>query len=89
MHGFRISKVDPGDGYIDLEIESLTLLPGRYHLSLWITAPGGRPVYDGDVQASLEIEASDVYRSGRMIDNRYGFVYFPQRWKVGGSVVSG
>ena len=83
MHGIRISKVEPGDGYIDLEIEALNLLPGRYQFSLWITAQGGKPVYDGDVQASLEVEVTDVYRSGRMLDNRFGFVYFPQRWKVG------
>lgn len=80
MHGIRMSKVEPGPGYIDLEIESLTLLPGRYQFSLWITAAGGMPVYDGDVRASLEVEVSDIYRSGRMLDSRYGLVYFPQRW---------
>lgn len=80
MHGIRISKVEPGPGYIDLEIDSLTLLPGQYQFSLWITAAGGMPVYDGDVRASLEVEVSDIYRSGRMLDSRYGLVYFPQRW---------
>lgn len=80
MHGIRMSKVEPGPGYIDLEIESLTLLPGQYQFSLWITAAGGMPVYDGDVRASLEVEVSDIYRSGRMLDSRYGLVYFPQRW---------
>lgn len=82
MHGIRISKVDPGDGYLDLEIEALNLLPGRYQFSLWITAWDGMPVYDGDVRTSLEIEATDVYRSGRMLNSKHGIVYFPQRWKV-------
>ena len=83
LHGIHISKVEPGDGYIDVEIESLNLVPGRYQFSLWITGPGGKPVYDGDVRASLEVEVTDVYRSGRMLDSRFGFVYFPQRWKIG------
>src|SRR6266446_2396041 len=80
--GIHIPKVEPGDGYIDAEIESLNLVPGRYALSLWITAPGGTPVYDGDVRASLEVEVADVYRSGRMLDSRSGLVYFPQRWNI-------
>ena len=82
MHGIHIPKVGPGDGYIDLEIDSLNLVPGQYSLSLWITGQGGKPIYDGDVRASLDVEVSDVYKSGRMIDSRHGIVYFPQRWRV-------
>lgn len=82
LNGIHIDKVGPGDGYIDIEIASLNLIPGHYQFSLWITAPGGKPVYDGDVRASLEVEVADVYRSGRMVDSKYGLVYFPQRWDV-------
>jgi lipopolysaccharide transport system ATP-binding protein len=84
MHGIRIAKVEQGDGYIDLEIEALNLLSGQYQFSLWITGPEGKPIFDGDVKALLEVEGTDIYRSGRMFDNRFGFVYFPQRWKVRG-----
>lgn len=83
LHGIHIAKVEPGDGYIDVEIDSLNLVPGAYSISLWITGAGGKPVYDGDVRIALEIEAADVYRSGRMLDSTHGLVYFPQRWKVG------
>jgi lipopolysaccharide transport system ATP-binding protein len=82
MHGIHIPKVDPGEGHVDIEIDSLNLTPGQYTLSLWITGPEGKPIYDGDVRASLEVEVADVYRSGRTLDSRYGFVFFPQRWKV-------
>jgi lipopolysaccharide transport system ATP-binding protein len=82
LNGIHIDKVGPGDGYIDIEIESLNLLHGRYQFSLWITAPGGKPVYDGDVRTLLEIEVADVYRSGRMVGSTMGLVYFPQRWNV-------
>jgi lipopolysaccharide transport system ATP-binding protein len=81
LHGMHIPKVEAGDGYIDVEIDSLNLVPGSYGVSLWITGAGGKPVYDGDVRAELEVEAADVYRSGRMLSSRYGLVYFPQRWK--------
>ncbi len=82
LHGIHIPKVGPGGGYIDLEIQSLNLVPGTYSLSLWITGRGGKPIYDGDVHASLEVEVADVYGSGSMLDSRYGLVYFPQRWRV-------
>ena len=82
LHGIHIPKVGPGDGYIDLEIESLNLIPGRYSFSLWITGQSGNPVYDGDVRATLEVDVSDVYKSGRTLDSRHGIVYFPQRWSV-------
>jgi len=82
LNGLHIPKVEPGDGYIEVVIDSLNLIPGQYLFSLWITAPDGVPVYDGDVRASLEVEVSDVYRSGRMLSSRHGLVYFPQRWRV-------
>ena len=82
LHGIHIPKVGPGAGYIDLEFDALNLVPGRYILSLWITGQGGRPIYDGDVRTSIEVDGADVYRSGRMVDGRYGIVYFPQRWRV-------
>jgi lipopolysaccharide transport system ATP-binding protein len=82
LNGVHIPKVEPGDGYIEVEIDSLNLIPGQYLFSLWITAPDGVPVYDGDVRASLEVEVADVYRSGRMLSSKHGLVYFPQRWRV-------
>ena len=82
LHGIHIPKVEPGDGYIELEIDSLNLVPGQYSFSLWITGQSSKTVYDGDVRAALEVEVADVYRSGRMLDSRHGLVYFPQRWRV-------
>lgn len=82
LHGLHIPKVGPGDGHIDVEIDSLNLVPGQYSLSLWITAYLGKPVYDGDVRVSLEVEVKDVYGAGRMLDSRFGLIYFPQRWRV-------
>jgi len=81
-HGIHIPKVVPGDGYVEVQIESLNLVAGEYAISLWITGSGGKAVYDGDVRATIEVEPADVYGSGRMLNSNNGLVYFPQRWSV-------
>jgi lipopolysaccharide transport system ATP-binding protein len=82
LHGLRIPLVDAGDGFLDLEIDMLNLVPGSYHLSLWATAAGGQPVYDGDVRAELTVEVANVYPGGRELHKGLGIVYFPQRWRI-------
>jgi hypothetical protein len=81
-HSLDIPEIAPGDGYLDLEIDFMNLLPGRYDFSLWITGVGG-VVYDGvEHCAKIEIELANIYRSGKNIDSRSGIVYFPQRWAL-------
>jgi hypothetical protein len=82
LHGLRIPEIEPGEGHIDLEIDVLNLVPGSYHLSLWATATGGLPVYDGDVRAELTVEVAGVYPGGRELNKTLGIVYFPQRWRI-------
>jgi homopolymeric O-antigen transport system ATP-binding protein len=83
-HGIDIPEIPPGDGHIDLEIDSLNLLQASYYLSLWITGQDAK-VYDGvEFCTKLEIGACNVYGSSRTIDSRFGIVYFPQRWKLNG-----
>jgi lipopolysaccharide transport system ATP-binding protein len=83
-HSLDIPEIAPGDGYLDLEVEFLNLLPGRYGFSLWITGIGGH-VYDGiEHCASIEVGLANIYRSGKEIDQRSGIVYFPQRWNLQG-----
>ena len=87
-HGIEIPVVPLGEGYIDLELDFVNLLPATYYFSLWISGKDGTPdatVYEGvEYCAKLEIGTSNVYRSTRIIDSRYGIVYFPQRWKLNG-----
>ncbi len=42
LHGIHIPKVGPGDGHIDVEIESLNLIPGQYSRRGRARFPGGR-----------------------------------------------
>jgi lipopolysaccharide transport system ATP-binding protein len=84
-HSISIPVVEAGEGFLDLEIDSLNLLPAKYSLSLWLTDMVGAVVYDNIENAvTLEIETANIYRSGRDIDSRCGIVFFPQRWNLSG-----
>jgi hypothetical protein len=85
-HGIEIPNIQSGDGYIDLDIACLNLLPGRYSLSLWIAAGSfGSHVYDGlEHCARLEVGVSTAHASARSVDGEYGLVYFPQTWDLRG-----
>ena len=89
-HGIYISSVAPGEGYIDLEIDCLNLLAAKYTLSLWVTDMQGSLIYDNIEQAvSFEIDTANLYQSGRIIDSRFGIVFFPQKWNLAGMSGSG
>ena len=85
LHGLDIPLVPAGDGYIDLEIDALNLLPGRYYLSLWLDSVVTHKVYDSIEHAvHLDVEEAPIYNSSRRIDSRYGLVFFPQQWHLDG-----
>jgi lipopolysaccharide transport system ATP-binding protein len=86
-HGMAISEVSPGPGYIDLEVDSLNLMPARYILSLNISGEKagieGAHMYEAlDHCAKVEIVGANIYHSGHTFDSRYGIVFFPQRWRI-------
>ncbi len=78
-HGIYISSLTPGDGYVDLEIDCLNLLAAKYTLSLWVTDMSGNLIYDNVEQAiTFEVDTANLYQSGRVIDSRFGIVFFQQ-----------
>jgi lipopolysaccharide transport system ATP-binding protein len=85
LHGLDIPLVPAGDGYLDLEIDSLNLLPGRYTFSLKLDSCVETHVYDALEHAvHLDVEEAPIYGSSRRIDSRWGLVFFPQRWRLDG-----
>lgn len=85
LHGLDIPLVPAGEGYVDLEIGSLNLIPGRYRLSIWVNSCLRTYMYDGlETVAHLDIEEAPIYGSSRAIDSRYGVVFFPQSWRFDG-----
>jgi lipopolysaccharide transport system ATP-binding protein len=81
--GYDIPMLEPGEGYIDLEIDCLNLMPSRYQGKIIIRSVGKEPYDSLENCLPLDIETSDFYGSGRGIDRRYGLVCFPCRWKLG------
>jgi lipopolysaccharide transport system ATP-binding protein len=86
-HGINIPLLETGEGYIDLEIDCLNLLPAKYALSLWATDDGGTVVYDNvECGVTLEVETANIYQSGKDLDSRCGIVFFPQKWNLAGTL---
>ena len=80
LTGFNIESVPKGEGYIDVHVPTLPLVPDRYYLSLWLASVG--PKYDHvDLCATFDVEAADVHKSGRQMDERFGIVFVPSQWK--------
>ena len=86
-HAIDIPLLEVGEGYLDLEIECLNLLPARYTLSLWATDSNGAVVVYDNVEhgVTFEVETANIYRSGRDVDGRSGIVFFPQKWDLSGA----
>jgi lipopolysaccharide transport system ATP-binding protein len=82
--GVEIPVLHPGQGHLDLRIDSLNLMPGRYFLSLWLTSPGDTRHDVLEHVAALDVEPSNYYKSGRGIDSRFGIVVLPCRWDLSG-----
>ncbi len=80
----EIPHLPPGPGQIDLEIDFLNLMPDRYYVTLTLQSIG--PVrYDIlDHCVAIDVEASDVYNTGRGLGSRWGVVFMPGRWKFKG-----
>jgi hypothetical protein len=89
-HSIAIPMLEAGDGYLDLEIGCLNLMPAKYSLSLWLTDMTGAFVYDNIEQGvTLEVEKANIYRSGRDLDSRCGLMFFPQKWNLSGARMRG
>jgi lipopolysaccharide transport system ATP-binding protein len=85
IHGLDIPLVPVGDGYLDLEIDSLNLMPGRYYFSLKLDSCLETRLYDALEHAVyLDVEEAPIYGSSRRIDSGFGLVFFPQRWRLDG-----
>jgi len=77
---FEIPRLEPGVGSIDLEIEFLNLMPGRYFITL-LLADMGTLDYDVlDNCGTFMVEPSDFYQTGKGIESRFGLIFLPFKW---------
>jgi homopolymeric O-antigen transport system ATP-binding protein len=79
--GVEISELGTGYGVIEVEVPFLSFQPGRYSISLCAT--DGRTQHDMlDHCASLNVDVSDYYGTGRGIDRFFGLVIVPCTWNL-------
>jgi lipopolysaccharide transport system ATP-binding protein len=88
MTGPAIPRIKPGKYTMDLDIDMLNLMPGTYHVSLWLKSAGRRDFDVLDYCVKLEVVTTDYYGSGRGIDSRFGQIFLPGRW-MGYKALSG
>ena len=86
LHTWSTSQAIPlapkGTGSIELDVDYLNLMPGTYYLGVW--ASSLHEWHDQlDNVATLELEPSDYYGTGRGIEARFGLVFFPFHWTAG------
>lgn len=82
--GFEVPLVGPGMGSIEIEVESLNIMAGRYYISLWSAGAGNLWFDRLDQCAILDVTPSDFYHSGRPLKSQhYGLILFPCTWKMG------
>lgn len=82
LHGVTIPAVEPGTGYVDLELDRINILPARYMIALAITGGPEGKTLDGDVHTFLDVEPSAAYGTVRALNSRFGIMYFSQRWNI-------
>jgi lipopolysaccharide transport system ATP-binding protein len=85
LHGLQIPLVPTGEGYVDLEIDLLNLVPGRYYLSLKLASFDRRIYDDLEHAVYLDVEEAPIFgQSRRFNSGHFGLVFFPQRWRLDG-----
>src|SRR5262249_40897455 len=84
-HNIHIPVLPAGDGYIELEIDSLNLIPARYLFSLGLSGGATHQIHDFVENAlHLDVEAASISGSSRSFGSHDGIVFFPQRWRFEG-----
>jgi lipopolysaccharide transport system ATP-binding protein len=84
LYGLTVPSIAPGEGFIELSIQTLNLMPGRYAMMLSASSPMEGKTFDADVRAVVDVEASAAYGTTRALSSRFGIVYFRQRWNADG-----
>jgi lipopolysaccharide transport system ATP-binding protein len=80
--GVDVPVLQTGDGFIDLCLDSVNLMPGRYFLSMWVGAMG--PVFYDTIDRGvvIRVEESDFYGSGRTSQDKSVIMMLRCHWEL-------
>jgi lipopolysaccharide transport system ATP-binding protein len=84
LHDIEIPRIPVGDAYLDVDIPALNLMPGTYYLTAGVAEVGGAVHDTAQNCLRIDVQPGAVYGSGRVVDNSYGVVFFPQTWSLDG-----
>ena len=79
--GYNLSTVT-GSCIAECQFESMSLLPGRYELSIILADVVGTRFDEVNCAESIEVTPSDVFLSGLPLDAGYGMVFFKTNWII-------
>jgi len=92
LSGHEIPTLYPGAGYVDVDIDFLNIMPGRYYITLYILNNNGivdnNEIDHIEQAGTLDVEVSNYYESGRGIDKWWGIMFLPCKWNFNGLNVS-
>ena len=77
-----VPNLDPGKGELELSLDALSLMPGRYRVTLWISSIGGSDYDIVPFCSTFDVETSEVFAAGRGADQRFGLVFLPSKWRL-------
>lgn len=80
--GYEIPMLSVGKGSIDLEIDFLNLMPGRYEITLKLEGEGSVQYDVLEHCGTLKVESSDYSKAGRGNDRGFGLIFLPGKWKL-------
>jgi lipopolysaccharide transport system ATP-binding protein len=88
LSGNEMTTLHPGNGYVDVDIKFLNLMPDRYYITIYILVESGKidkNLVDGiEHAATLDVEVSNYYNSDRGIDKWWGVLFLPCEWNLNG-----
>jgi lipopolysaccharide transport system ATP-binding protein len=90
LSGYETPILNPGDGYVDVDIEFLNVMPDRYFITLSTfneneVSTNKAPGYDKlERCAVLDVEGSNYYHTGKGVDKWWGVMFFPYKWNFEG-----
>jgi lipopolysaccharide transport system ATP-binding protein len=85
ISGHYVDKLPPGEGYIDVDIDSINIMPDRYFFNFWIFGDRKKSYYERLLWcARMDVEYSNYYKTGKGIDKELGHVFMPCKWDMNG-----
>lgn len=79
--GQNVPSLQPGDGYADLDIECLNIMPDRYFVNLCIVDANDQYIDHLVHCSTFDVEGSNYYQTGRGINKLEGITFLRYSWR--------